>query len=256
MAGLHLEGPWLSPQHLGAHDPDLVHPPTAQEVERLLEAAQGQLRMVTLAPELPGAMETISTLRQAGVVVAVGHTDCDADQLRAAVRAGASVVTHLCNAMRPIHHRDPGPITAALATPGLTVELIVDGVHIHPDVVALLHRASRARVALITDAMAAAGCGDGAYQLGGQAVEVTDGTARLTGGGSIAGSTLTLDRALRTAHRAGVPVEAAAVAATRTPAATLGLPQGQLRPQAPADLLALDEALLPVAVWHRGHQIR
>lgn len=252
IAGIHLEGPWLSPRHRGAHDPDLLRQPDGAEVEQLLHAGRGHLRMVTIAPELPGAPEVIGLLREAGVTVAVGHTDCDADGLRDAVRAGASVVTHLCNAMRPIHHREPGPVTAALAEEGLTVELIVDGVHVHPEVVALLHRASRARVALVTDAMAAAGCADGAYTLGGLGVDVVDGVARLRGGDALAGSTLTLDRAVRTAHAAGLPLADALVAATRTPARALGLDRGTLLPGRPADVVALDEQLAPVAVWRAG----
>ncbi|MCK0112443.1 N-acetylglucosamine-6-phosphate deacetylase [Ornithinimicrobium sp. F0845] len=252
ITGIHLEGPWLSPLHRGAHDPGQLRPPTREEVERLLHAARGHLRMVTIAPELPGAMEAISLLRQAGVVVAVGHTDCDADGLREAVRAGASVVTHLCNAMRPIHHRDPGPIPAALAEEDLTVELIVDGVHVHPEVVSLLHRASRARVALVTDAMAAAGCPDGSYELGSLAVEVVDGVARLEGSDSLAGSTLTLARAVRTARAAGIPTADTLVAATSTPARALGLDRGTLAPGAPADLLTLDEDLVPTGVWRAG----
>ena len=252
IAGVHLEGPWLSPLHRGAHDPELLRPPTRDEIEALLRAAEGHLRMVTIAPELPGALEAITLLREAGVTVAVGHTDCDADGLREAVRAGAGVVTHLCNAMRPIHHRDPGPIPAALAEPELTVELIVDGVHVHPDVVTLLQRGARARVALVTDAMAAAGCPDGAYQLGGLAVSVVDGVARLEDSDALAGSTLTLDRAVRTAHAAGVPLVDAVVAATLTPARALGLDRGALVPGAPADLLVLGEDLVPTSIWREG----
>lgn len=255
IVGIHLEGPWLSPLHRGAHDPELLRPPSREDVERLVRVAQGHLRMVTLAPELPGALEAIALLRRAGVVVAVGHTDADADGLRSAVRAGASVVTHLCNGMRGIHHREPGPVTAAIAEEDLTVELIVDGLHLHPEIVQLLHRASRARIALVTDAMAAAGCGDGRYQLGSLGVEVSDGAARLVEGGSLAGSTLTLDRAIRIAHAGGIPLHDAVVAATATPARALGLDRGTLAPGAPADLLLLDGGLEPAAVWRSGRLI-
>lgn len=252
LAGLHLEGPWLSPQRPGAHDPSLLRHPDAADVDRLVAAADGQLRMVTLAPELPGATEAITRLVDAGVVVAVGHTDCDADGLRAAVAAGATVVTHLLNAMRPIHHREPGPVTAALAEQSLTLELIVDGIHVHPEVVDLLHRATRAKIALITDAMAAAGCGDGSYTLGSLQVEVRDGAARLAGGGSIAGSTLTLDRAVRGAVATGVPLGAALRSATSVPARALGIDAGSVQVGAPADLVALDDDLVPVQVWRGG----
>lgn len=254
--GIHLEGPWLSPHHRGAHDPDLLHAPTRAEVERLITTGEGHLTMVTIAPELPGALEAIAVLRQAGVTVAVGHTDCDAAGLRQAVQAGASVVTHLCNAMRPIHHRDPGPVTAALAAEGVTVELIADGVHLHPEVLALLHRAAQSRVALVTDAMAAAGSADGHYRLGSLGVDVVAGIARLEGGGSIAGSTLTLDRALRTAHHAGLPLAHAAVAATQTPAQALGLNAGTIAPGRPADLVLLDDTLNVAEVWRDGAQVR
>lgn len=239
VSGIHLEGPWLSPLHRGAHDPDLLLDPTPADLRRLLAAAEGQLRMVTLAPELPGALETIGTLVDHGVVAAVGHTDADADQFRAAVDAGARMVTHLCNAMRPVHHRAPGPIVTALNDPRVTVELIADGVHVDPAVLDLLARSARSDVVLVTDAMAAAAAGDGRYRLGALDVEVVGGVARLAGGGSIAGSTLTLDRAVRTAVGSGIPPARALTAATLAPAAAL-----HLRPR-PAGLLAWDEHLHP-----------
>lgn len=224
ISGIHLEGPWLSPLHRGAHDPALLRDPAPEDVRRLLVAAEGQLRMVTLAPELPGALAAVAELSRHGVVVAVGHTDADEEQFRAAVDAGARVVTHLCNAMRPIHHRAPGPVTAALADPRVAVELIADGVHVHPDVLDLLARSARSAVVLVTDAMAAAGSGDGRYLLGALEVDVVDGVARLAGGGSIAGSTLTLERAVRTAVSSGIPVGRALGAATYEPSRVLGLP--------------------------------
>lgn len=248
LTGLHLEGPWLSPQHAGAHDPRWLTPPRPEDLERLLAAADGHLRMVTMAPELPGALDTIPLLTRGGVTVAVGHTDADEVVLRAAVEAGARVVTHLANAMRPIHHRSPGPVPAALADARLTVELIADGVHVHPDVLGLLTRAARCRVALVTDAMPAAGAPDGSYRLGSREVVVSGGVARLPGDEALAGSTLTMDRAVRTAVAGGLPVASALASATRLPAQAVGLgrpgpgvPPGTLGPG--ATVLALDEGL-------------
>lgn len=241
--GIHLEGPWLSPDHCGAHEPSLLRAPTPDDVDRLIVAAAGHLRMVTIAPELPGALEAIARLRAAGVVVALGHTDADADQFREGVAAGATVATHLCNGMRPLHHRSPGPVVAALADPRLTVELVVDGIHLHPAVVDLLHRSARSHVALITDAMSAALVGDGDYRLGSLDVEVVDGVARLAGGGSIAGSTLTMDRAVVTAAACGIHPAHALTAATRAPARALNLPRGVVEVGAPAHLLAWEDDL-------------
>lgn len=223
LAGLHLEGPWLSPRHAGAHDEQSLTVPRTEDVERLLAAAQGQLCTATLAPELPGALDAIRLLASQGVTVAVGHTDADEVMLRTAVQAGARVVTHLCNAMRPIHHRAPGPVTAAVADDRLAVELITDGVHVHPEVLALLARATRSRVLLVTDATAAAGSADGSYRLGSLEVVVRDGVARRADTGALAGSTLTMDRAVRTAVASGFPVPAALASATRLPAEALGL---------------------------------
>lgn len=252
VAGIHLEGPWLSPLHRGAHDPAQLRSPDPGEVDALLHAADGHLRMVTLAPELDGGTEAVGRLVRAGVTVAVGHTDADGPQLRAAVDAGASVVTHLCNGMRPIHHRRPGPVVEALADPRLTVEVIADGVHVHPDVVDLVRRSARSQVALVTDAMAAAGGEDGRYTLGRLEVEVRHGVARLVEGGSIAGSTLTMDRAVRTAVGAGWPVAAALTAATSTPARAIGLCAGTIQVGRPADLVALDDELTVLRVLRGG----
>lgn len=243
LGGIHLEGPWLSPLHHGAHDPGVLRDPDPGELQDLLSAGDGTVRMVTLAPERPGGLEAVRLLAEAGVVVAVGHTDVDGDQLRAAVDAGARVVTHLCNAMRPIHHRRPGPVVAALADERLAVELIVDGVHVHDEVVDLIARSARSRLLLVSDAMAAACAPDGRYQLGAMAVDVVDGVARTTDSGRIAGSTLTLDRAVRGTTAAGVDTLAALTAATASPARTLGLTAGVLRPGAPADLVGLDADL-------------
>lgn len=241
--GAHLEGPFLDPAHRGAHDPAALVSPVA--VDALLDAADGTLRQVTLAPELPGSLEAIRILAEAGVTPAIGHTGADADLAAAAFDAGARVLTHAFNAMPGLHHRAPGPVGAASADPRVTLELIADGVHLHPHVIRIAFAAAPGRIALVTDAMAAAGARDGGYSLAGLDVEVTDGVARLTEGGTIAGSTLTQDRAIRTAVAAGVDPVAALRAATATPARAIGAGDevGTLRAGARGDLVLLDAAL-------------
>ncbi len=254
VAGVHLEGPWLSPDQRGAHDPALLALPDVDTVERLVEAGRGQLRMVTIAPELPGATEAIRRLVGHGVVVAIGHTDATYDQARAALDAGASVGTHLFNTMRPLHHREPGPIAALLEHPDASVELICDGVHVHPAMVGLAAAGKRHQTVLVTDAMAAACSADGDYRLGSLDVEVRDGVARLREGGAIAGSTATMAGSVRFAvGEAGLSLEDAVRAATATPAALHGLTQvGTLRPGSRADLVVLDDDLAVRRVMHRG----
>lgn len=255
IAGVHLEGPFLAEARCGAHDPALLRPPSPDSLAGLLAAGRGAVRMVTVAPELDGALDAVERLVGAGVLAAIGHTDATYRQTRLAVDAGASVATHLFNGMRPIHHREPGPVVALLGDSGVTVELINDGVHLHPAVlVSALRWAGPGRVALITDAMAAAGAGDGDYALGGRAVHVRGAIARLAGGTSVAGSTLTMDAALRNAVRAGVPVPVAAAAAATTPARVLGLDRavGAVAPGLAADLVILDDDLTVHAVLHHG----
>jgi N-acetylglucosamine-6-phosphate deacetylase len=258
LAGVHLEGPWLSPRHAGAHDVERLIEPTARDVESLVEASGGHLRMVTLAPELPGALDAIRRLSAAGVVAAIGHTDATYDQARAGLDAGASAGTHLFNAMRGIHHREPGPVAALLEHPDAFVELIADGVHLHPAVLRLVATRKPHLAVLVTDAMAAAGVGDGDYELGQLAVQVRDGVARLASDGAIAGSTLTMAAAVRFAVlEAGLPLQDMVRAATATPAAMLGLDgSGSLHPGAPADLVALDADLEVQRVLRRGSWVR
>jgi N-acetylglucosamine-6-phosphate deacetylase len=254
LAGVHLEGPWLSQRHAGAHRPDLLIEPTPRDLDGLVEASGGHLRMVTLAPELPGGLDAVRRLTTAGVVVAVGHTDATYDQVRAALDAGASVGTHLFNAMRGIHHREPGPVTALLEDPDAFVELIADGVHLHPAVLHLAATRKSSRTVLVTDAMAAAGAGDGDYDLGPMRVEVRDGVARLAGEGAIAGSTLTMATAVKFAVIvAGLRIEDVVNAATAAPAAMLGLEGvGSLLPGLRADLVALDADLEVRRVMRAG----
>ncbi|KAB7745398.1 N-acetylglucosamine-6-phosphate deacetylase [Nostocoides sp. F2B08] len=262
LLGIHLEGPWLSPQRGGAHESSALRGPTPDEVETLLAAARGTIRMVTIAPELPGAMDAIRRLCDAGVVVAIGHTDATYDQARAAIDAGATVATHLFNAMRPVHHREPGPVVAALEDPRVTVELITDGVHLHP----ALHRLVTAevgvdRVALVTDAMAAAGMADGAYTLGSLNVEVVDGVARLAGRDTIAGSTATMALLVAQAvHNSRAERADAMLTAVRqvtvNPLRALGLPAPGLAEGAPADLVVLSPDLDVVGVMRQGTWLR
>ncbi len=243
MLGVHLEGPFLSPARCGAHDPGLIHPPDAGLADRLLAA--GPVRHVTVAPELPGALDLIRHLAGRGVTVALGHSDADADAARAGFAAGAAAVTHLFNAMRPLHHRDPGLAGAALGDDRVVVTVIVDGVHLADDTVRLVAAAAPGRLALITDAIAAAGMPDGAYPLGNRTVHVAAGRAALADG-TLAGSVVTMDRSLRRLAGLGMPLEAAVAAATTTPAALAGRPElGTLRPGTPADVAVLDEGLAP-----------
>lgn len=251
--GSHLEGPFLDPGHKGAHAESLLRAPDAASVDRLLEAGRGTIRQVTLAPERPGAFEAIARFTAAGVAVAVGHTAADTATTRQAFDAGATLLTHAFNAMPGIHHRAPGPVVAALRDERVTLEIIADGIHVDLGLIATLFAASPHRIALITDAMAAAGVGDGRYELGGLAVQVTDGVARLEVGGAIAGSTLTQDAALRNVVGAGVPLADAVASLTEIPARAIGRPDlGRLDPGSPADAVLLDAGLRVQRVWVAG----
>ncbi|MDQ1215255.1 N-acetylglucosamine-6-phosphate deacetylase [Microbacterium arborescens] len=247
--GSHLEGPFLDPGHHGAHDPQLLIGPAADAVARLLEAGRGTVRQVTIAPELPGALTAIERIVAAGAAAAVGHTDADAETARRAFDAGATILTHAFNAMPSLHHREPGPIGAATADPRVTLEVIADGVHLAPEVVRIAFAAAPGRIALVTDAMAAAGSADGDYVLGALAVRVENTVARLADG-TIAGSTLTQDAALRTAVAAGVALPAAVTALTAAPARAIGRPDlGTLEVGSPADAVLLDADLRVRHVW-------
>lgn len=257
IAGVHLEGPWLSPLHQGAHEPTLLREPALADVDTLLGARPGVVKVVTIAPELPGGLDAVRRIVELGAVAAIGHTDADATTATAAVDAGVTLATHLFNAMLPIHHRVPGPVVALLEDPRVAVELIADGVHLHPLTVQHAARSAGAgRTVFVTDAMSATGVADGEYLLGSLVVDVVEGVARLREGGSIAGSTLTLDVALRGAVAAGVPVEDALAALTTTPAGVLGRTDvGHLEPGARADAVVLDDALTVVGVLHGGRRV-
>ncbi|HEX6445384.1 MAG TPA: N-acetylglucosamine-6-phosphate deacetylase [Streptosporangiales bacterium] len=254
VAGVHFEGPFLSAKRCGAQDPAYLRDPDPAGFDRLVAAADGHARMMTIAPELPGAVDLVRRAGEAGLVPAVGHTDAGYDQTRAAIDAGARVATHLFNGMRPLHHRDPGPVLACLAAPEVTCELINDGTHLADPLVAYV-AASSGTTALVTDAMGAAGVTDGVYQLGSMRVRVVDGVARLADGDTIAGSTLTMDVAVRRAVRdVGLDWPLVARAASLTPARVLGLDReiGSLEPGKRADLVVLDAAGLSVSAVMRA----
>ncbi len=250
LLGSHLEGPFLDLGHKGAHDPELLRAPVAEDVRRLLAAGRGTVRQVTLAPELDGGLEAIRIVVAAGSAAAVGHTDADDDTLRAAFDAGATILTHAFNAMRPVHHREPGPVLTAAHDERVTLEAIADNIHLHPHVIKLVFDEAPGRVALVTDAMAAAGSADGDYLLGSLHVTVLDGVARVDSG-SIAGSTLTQDVALRNTVAAGVPLADAVEALTRTPARAIGVAEqlGALERGFLADAVLLSAGLDVTRVW-------
>ena len=238
LAGIHLEGPWLSPVHRGAHDENLLLVPDAESVDRLMRAGRGTVRMVGF-----------------GAVAAVWHTDANYDMTRQAIAAGATAGTHVFNAMRQIHHREPGPALALLEDPAVFAELIADGVHLHPDIVRFIIE-SPSRPVLVTDAMAAAGADEGDYKLGALDVRVSSGQARLADG-TIAGSVLTLSAAVRYAvHTAGVPTEVAVRAATQNPADLIGLvDRGRLAAGNRADLNVLGAGLRVTATLQAGRWV-
>lgn len=253
--GSHLEGPFLAEGRRGAHNPAYLRTPLPYELEELIGASRDTLRQLTIAPELPGAFEAIDVLVEAGVAVAIGHTEADFALAQEAFDRGARILTHAFNAMNGIHHRAPGPIVAAFEDERVTIELILDGLHVHPDVAGMTFRAAPGRIALVTDAMAAAGSNDGDYRLGSLNVTVRDGLAVLSGTDTIAGSTLTQDVALRRAVQdADVhPVEAIG-ALTAVPARALGLEHrfGYLKPGYAADAVVLDAGLHLKRVWANG----
>ncbi|MFZ5846665.1 MAG: N-acetylglucosamine-6-phosphate deacetylase [Actinomycetota bacterium] len=264
LAGIHVEGPFLAASRCGAQDPRFLADPDVGFIRDLIDAAQGHLKSMTIAPELAGADEVIDRLFQHGVVPAVGHTDADAGRVREtlarthAALGRPGLVTHLFNGMSPLHHRDPGPVAGALtaaADGDALVELIADGVHLHDDTIRMVFRLlGPDRVGLVTDAMAAAGMPDGDYELGSQQVTVDDGIARIGSDGPLAGGTAHLLDVVRRCVRAGVDIVDAVTAATRTPARAAGLggTAGVLAPGGRADLVITDANLRPVAVMRAG----
>lgn len=256
IAGIHLEGPFLNPAKKGSHDVAHLRAPDPVALRHLLDAGDATVRVVTLAPELPGGLDLVRLLVTSGVLPAVGHTDATFAEARLAFASGARIATHLFNAMREFHHREPGPAGAALADDAVTCELINDGFHVHDDVVRIaIDAAGPDRIAFVTDATPAAGMTDGAFRLGPVPVFARDGKVTLADG-TIAGSTLTMDAALRHAvHCIGLPIVAAAHAAATTPATLLGLGArtGSIEPGKDADLVLLSESLAVDAVISKGH---
>jgi N-acetylglucosamine-6-phosphate deacetylase len=256
--GIHLEGPFLARHHHGAHDPALLRDPDPDLVERFLGAADGTLRQITMAPELAQFAESARILREAGVVIAVGHTAATFEQAAAAIDAGATLLTHAFNGMPGVHHRAPGPVFAFVENSGCWLEVINDGVHVRPELVRMLCQLAPGRVALVSDAMAAAGGGDGRYRLGDLDVDVAAGVARLTEGHSIAGSTITLDVAIARAVQDVrlTPLEAIE-AATAVPAQILGVADrfGRLEPGYVADAVLFDRDWQLCGVWIDGRPV-
>ncbi|WP_038087215.1 N-acetylglucosamine-6-phosphate deacetylase [Tumebacillus flagellatus] len=258
LLGVHLEGPWINLRYKGAQNEAHVIRPLLHDAKRLVEAGQGLLKLVTLAPEHPEAAEVIAYLSQQGVRVSVGHSDATFDEVTGAMAHGLDHVTHCCNAMRGLHHREPGVVGAALYHDELTAELIADGVHVHPAVMNILYKVKgQERLVLVSDGMRAVGMADGEYDLGGQNVHMVGGEARLADG-TLAGSTLTLDRAVRNMVELGhAPLAEAVTMASATPASVLGLQgrKGQLAVGQDADFLWLDEDMQVGKVYIGGESL-
>ncbi|HEY3547318.1 MAG TPA: N-acetylglucosamine-6-phosphate deacetylase [Propionicimonas sp.] len=253
LAGVHLEGPYLAPDWRGAHQPAFLRLPDPVLTDTLLEVGRGLLAMMTLAPELEGAGACIETLTRAGVVVAIGHTGADAAAVSAAADRGARLVTHLYNAQTPLHHRNPGVVGQALTDPRLAVSIIADLEHVAPAPLRLAFSSKPRKVALVTDCVAAAGMTTGSHLMPDGEVLVNEGRAPRRPDGTLAGSALRMDSAVRNAVAVGVPVADALMAASTVPATLLGRTDiGRIQPGARADLVELDAELRPVRVWVGG----
>jgi N-acetylglucosamine-6-phosphate deacetylase len=260
LLGVHLEGPFISPSWPGAQNPSYIVPPQPDWLEDWTRRFPGVIRMQTLAPETEGAPAYIEALVRHGIIAALGHTDAKYEQVEIAVQHGLSHAVHTFNAMRALHHREPGTVGAVMSNPAIMAEVIADGHHVHPAAIGLLAQAKGpSGMLLITDAISAAGLGDGEYQLGGLDVIVRDGVARLKEGDSLAGSTLTMIEAFRFAvFKAGIPLENASRMASGNPARELGIDQitGALQPHKQADILLLNPQLELQQVWIGGRSIR
>jgi N-acetylglucosamine-6-phosphate deacetylase len=256
--GVHLEGPFIAPTRRGAHNPDWIVPATAAAVDELLAAGDGLLRLVTLAPEIDGGLAATRQLATAGVLVSVGHSDATAAQVRAAVDAGARMVTHLYDAQRPLHHREPGVVGQALADPRLTSGLIADLHHVSAVACAIAFAAAPGRICLVTDAAACAGRPPGEYLLGAEPIVLPpgDGAPPRRADGTLAGSALRMDVAVANMVSTGADLAAVVAAASRIPADLIGRPDlGRLAPGAAADLVWLDDDLRTAATWIEGERV-
>ena len=247
--GINVEGPFLNPDFKGAQPEAGIVGPDPAVLHRILEAGGGHVRVMTIAPEMPGAMETVKALASLGVLASVGHSGACYDDIRAAIEAGLRLVTHTYNGMRGLHHREPGVVGAALVHGELACEVIADGIHVHPAAAKLVAQAKGSNgTVLMTDAMRATGLPDGNYELGGQHVIVTGGAARLESG-VLAGSTLTMDAAVRNMVKfASIPLHEATAMASSTPARLIGLAdrKGRIEPEMDADIVLLDAETLQV----------
>ncbi|GGP19603.1 N-acetylglucosamine-6-phosphate deacetylase [Thermocladium modestius] len=254
--GIGLEGPYINPERRGAQNPEVIRVPNLDELKQYLALAGDMPLLVHVAPELKGAMELIQYAVSQGVVVSVGHTNADYETTTRAVALGASRATHLFDAMKGIHHRDPGTVMALMDNENVYLELIVDLIHLRPEAVLFAVRyAGSHRIVLVTDAIAAAGLGDGEYELGGLRVTVANGRATLPDG-TLAGSTLTLDRAVRNMISLGIKPTTAISMATAVPALSLGLREvGCLRPGCAADFVALDDKYRVVRSFINGENV-
>lgn len=256
--GVHVEGPFISPAWKGAHNEAWITEPSADAVAELLEAGRGVLRLVTLAPERRGGMAAVTALTEAGVLVSVGHSDATARQVAEAADHGARMVTHLFNAQRPMHHREPGVVGEALTDLRLTSGLIADMHHVNPQVCVLAFRAAPGRICAVTDAAACAGMPPGSYKLGGEPIELPpgDGEPPVRNDGTLAGSGLRMDAAVGNLVAAGIGLAEAVCAATRVPADLIGRPDlGRIAPGAAADVAWLGDDMRTRATWIGGELV-
>ncbi len=256
IAGIHLEGPYLNEKRKGMQNPKYLREPNIPEIKKLLDRAESFIKMVTVAPELEGGLELVKYLAEKEVIVAIAHSDATYEEAKEAFQQGASHVTHCFNAMSPIHHRKPGVVTAAFEEEHVSLQAIVDNVHLHPAIVRLMHRIKGSeKLVLITDALQAMGLGDGQYHFGGHHVTVEDGIATLSDG-TLASSTVTMNQALKNTFENGVPLVDAVRMAATTPAELLGLMRkGKITEGYDADLVLLDEDFHVSKTMKEGHII-
>ncbi|WP_248930303.1 N-acetylglucosamine-6-phosphate deacetylase [Paenibacillus hamazuiensis] len=255
--GIHIEGPWIHPRYRGAMNESFITQPSLSQAKKLYDRAKGLLKIVTLAPELPGALEVVRYLSERKVTVSAGHTGAGFEQIAEALQAGLTQITHCFNAMTGLHHREPGAVGAAMYFEGLRTELIADNIHVHPHVANLLYRLKKQSLILISDCTRAGGMPNGVYDLGGQSVQVEDGKATLPDG-TLAGSLLTLNRAIKNmVESAFVPLEQAVSMASLAPAAVLGIDdrKGRLCPGYDADITVLNRNFDVAATWVGGRKV-
>ncbi|EAG1220814.1 N-acetylglucosamine-6-phosphate deacetylase [Listeria monocytogenes] len=255
IAGIHLEGPYLNIEKKGMQNPAHLRHPDLKEMKKIFDEADGLIKMVTIAPELPGGIEIIDFLKKRGVVVAIAHSNATYEEAQDAFEKGVSHITHCFNAMPAIHHRAPGLVAAALENDSISVQAIVDGVHLHPGIVRLIHKIKGPdKMVLTTDALQAMGVGDGEYIFGGHQVTVTEGVARLQDG-TLASSTVTMNKSLRLSNEFGINLQDTIQMATSTPADILGMKNlGRIEKGYSADLVLLDKKFEVLSTWINGEK--